>query len=383
MPLIPFPQVVQYRYGIGLDLPRDTLLLNAFSAYEGWLNNYVAEEGGPDQEYRVHRGPLYDYDTISEGIGWGMLITVLMENRKNPTKKYFDGFWLYYKRNMNGAGLMSWKVSRTGQVQEKESSTDADQNVAMALLFADRQWGSNGKINYLAEARKLISNIMNKEIEPRSFIVKPTSGWGGSATTSPSTYSPAYYKAWAKFNDDWLKVDENAEQMYSLFYNRYYTGLYPDWCSATGEKTQLSYDYTYNACITPLKLGLNYLWNGEGDHYLKRLSNWILDKCDGNPEAIADGYTIDGVSIGQYSNAAFIGPFCVAAMVSEEYKPWLLKLYNYLLQMKTGEKGGYYSDTIRLISLIIVSGHMPDLWKTTEGENQWIWVFNRKADGDN
>ena len=376
-PSNPFPQVIPYRYGISLDIPRDTLLLNAFSAYENWLNNYVAEEGGPDREYRVHRGPLYDYETISEGIGWGMLIAVLMENGKNPTKKYFDGFWMYYRRNMNGSGLMSWKVSRTGQALEKDSSTDADQNVAMALMFADRQWGSAGKINYLAEARRLIGNIMRHEIEARSYVIKPTSGWGGSATTNPSAYSPAYYKTWLKYDDKWSRVVENSEQMYSLFYHRYNTGLYPDWCTATGDKTQLSYDYTYNACLTPLKIGLDFLWNGEGDRYLKRLSNWIIDKCDNNPEAIADGYTIDGVAIGQYSNAAFIGPLCVAAMVSEEYKPWLNKLYNYLVQMKTGEKGGYFSDTIRLISLIIVSGHMPDLWKTSEGENHWLWVFKR------
>lgn len=373
MPKVPFPQVVKYRYGISPQVQDETMLLNVLSAYEGWLQNYVAEEGGPNKEYRVHRGSLYDYDTVSEGIGWGMLISVLMENRKNPTKKYFDGFWMYYKRNMNGTGLMSWKISRTGEVLEKDSATDADQNVAMALLFADRQWGSRGEIDYLAAAKKIIENIMKHEVEPLSYVLKPAAGWGGSGATNPSYYSPAYYKTWAKFDDHWQKVSENADQLYSLFADRYATGLYPDWCTATGDETRLSYDYTYNACLTPLKIGLDYLWNGEGDLYLKRLSNWIMDKTDNHPEAIADGYSVDGGPIGKYSNAAFVGPLCVAAMVAEEYQPWLNKTYAYLVQMNTGEKGGYYSDTVRLISLIIISGHMPNLWKTSEGENQWFW----------
>jgi hypothetical protein len=152
--------------------------------------------------------------------------------------------------------------------------------------------------------------------------------------------------------------------IYDFFYNNHSTGLFPDWTIAKGTAAvNLSYDYTYNACQVPLKIGIDYLWNGEGSKYLDNLSRWIIKKSNGSPKAIVDGYKLDGTAIGSYNNASFVGPFCVAAMVSNKYQSWLNRIYEFLTNIETGGSQGYYQDTLRLISLIVVSGNLPNLWK--------------------
>ena len=57
------------------------------------------------------------------------------------------------------------------------SATDGDLDIAFGLLLADKQWGSAGAINYLAEARKVIAAIkmfeMNQNSDGCSLMVSP------------------------------------------------------------------------------------------------------------------------------------------------------------------------------------------------------------------
>jgi endo-1,4-beta-D-glucanase Y len=358
----PFPQSINYQFGIKPSVPQEQMNNAVQRAYEDWLNRYVATEGAPKGTYRVHLYTAYDFETVSEGIGWGMLITVLMENHKNQTKKYFDGFWNYYKHYLNKAGLMSWRIDKNGKIMSEESATEADENAAIALFFADKQWGSKGKINYLLEAKDLIAKILEHEVEEKTYVLKPGVWWGGSAATNPAYFNPAYYRIWRKFNKDWLKVLNKSLAIYDIFYNKYSTGLMPDWTTADGTAVEnLVYDYTYDACQIPLKIGMDYLWNGKGSKYLDKISNWIIEKTDAKPETILDGYKLDGTAIGKYHNAPFVGSFCVAAMVSKKHQTWLDKTCEHLINMETGGEWGYYSDTLRLISLMIVSGNFPNL----------------------
>jgi hypothetical protein len=149
-----------------------------------------------------------------------------------------------------------------------------------------------------------------------------------------------------------------------LFYKKYQTGLFPDWTTAAGTPSAgLGYSYYYDACQTPLKIGWDYLWNGEGGQHLDRLSLWAVRKSRGRTLSLVDGYQLDGTVFGQNHNASFIGPLCAAAMVSDKYQTWLNKLYRDLVKKKTGGGWGYYPDTLRLVSLITVSGNFPNIFK--------------------
>jgi len=330
--------------------------LTVQTAYVDWLIIYVTTKGCPKDTYRVHRSRAYNFDTVSEGIAFGMLITSLMDNQE-----YFDGFWRYYKHYLNKAGLMSWQIDKKGKVIGYDSATEADENAAMALLYADKQWTSIGEVDYLSEGKKLINKILSFEVEKKTFVLKPGAFWGGSNTTNPMYFDPAYYRIWAKFDPKWKKVSAKSYQIYDIFYQKNETGLFPDWCQANGSPTRHGYDYYYDACQTPIKIGLDYLWHGKGKKHLEKLSNWIKTETDEEPLYIVDGYKLDGTVTGKYHNAAFVGPFMVAAMVSKKHQAWLDALYDDLVNIKTGGRWGYYQDSLRLISLIIVSGKMPNI----------------------
>ena len=109
-----------------------------------------------DEELKVNYQPM----TVSEAHGYGMLITAHMAGHDPKAKAYFDGLYRYFRAHPSKINpeLMAWKQGDTGQavvnVGGVDSATDGDMDIAYALLLADRQWGSDGEINYLAEANR-------------------------------------------------------------------------------------------------------------------------------------------------------------------------------------------------------------------------------------
>jgi len=363
---LPFPEAKRPVFGLSPSVSAEVMDRVTDAAFLDWLGRYVTTEGCPAGAYRVHRYLAYDYDTVSEGIGWGMLITAIMDNDAHPTKSYFDGLWRYYRANLNNYGLMKWKISRAGIADDIESASDADQNVALALFYAHKQWQD---ADYLRAAKALLKKIMAYEVatnKRKEFILKPGTKWGGFGITNLSYYNPAYYRSWESYDRRFGQLLRRAEMLYGYFSAHYDTGLYPDWCTSKGGSTYLSYNYTYDATHIPLKLGLDFRWNGEHSRELKKLTAWAVKATQGRPELIVDGYRLDGTPTGNYNNAPFVGPLAVAALAASNQQAWLDKCYAQLVGLGTGGRFGYFNDTLRLISLIIISGNWPDLWPTKQ-----------------
>ena len=110
------------------------------------------------------------YACVSEGIGYGMLITVLMAGHDAQAKVYFDGLlrtargrpahaFLAWGRS-EARYLHEWRLSATlGSAGDGWNATDGDLDIALALLMADRQWGSTGAVDYRAEALATIAAL--------------------------------------------------------------------------------------------------------------------------------------------------------------------------------------------------------------------------------
>ncbi|MBT9499995.1 MAG: hypothetical protein IV092_02025 [Burkholderiaceae bacterium] len=109
--------------------------------------------------------------SASEHTGYGMLLTVLMDgvNGANSEKDEFDKLLKTHQKirtstNANSK-LMSWAIGMNADDKIDESlrdssATDGDMDIALALLMADKQWGSGGaNPNYLQIAKDLISSI--------------------------------------------------------------------------------------------------------------------------------------------------------------------------------------------------------------------------------
>ena len=260
----PFPRNTMYKHGVKSDISQVEMNIEVQKSYDKWLERYITNESCPKDTLRVSMGRAGEYATVSEGIAWGMMILVLVDNDKNDTQKKFNSLYRYYKSYLNKYGLMKWKIDRNGKALFTESATEADENCAMALFYADKQWGSSNGINYLEEAKALIDKIMEYEIEADTFTVKGGAEWGGSDATNPAYYNPAFYRVWARHDERWTNVLNRSYDLYDSFHRNSKNIFFPDWCAANGSKSHLSYSFSYDACQVPIKIGIDYLWNGNG-----------------------------------------------------------------------------------------------------------------------
>jgi hypothetical protein len=150
-PSNPFPHDTNtYAYGVMPSTARATMDAAVSQMYLNWYAHAVTSGGtlrngggsacaGCLRVFRVENGN----DTVSEGIGYGMLIAVMMGDQT-----LFNGLYTYAKQWIPDTGndyVMDWQLSSTGTFENGASSqngaTDADEDIAMALLMANKQWG--------------------------------------------------------------------------------------------------------------------------------------------------------------------------------------------------------------------------------------------------
>ena len=401
----PFPQAVNYPYGIKPNnYTQAQMNQHCLDWFNQWKNHYVHGRAQDPwmaaDEYRVVRYETGDgntEDTVSEGIGYGMIIMVYMSSATNNTKQYFDGMWKFYKRYMNGNGLMNWRIGDGGGVIGSGAATDADEDAAFALIMAHYQWGSGGAINYQQEATTLINNILNHEITANNDI-KPGDGWDFG---NISYFAPAYYRMFGDFtgNTRWYQV---AQRTYNTIINYYknnpdtynsnlglYTWLMPNWCNYDGTRNDSndswamdSYSYWWDACRTPWRLTYDYLLYGTLDHQYAyecpaTISNFFKTKYNGVSTQIKSHYALNGeektycrkdrtpdlCDEDVMNLPPLQGAIACSAMVLGDQN-WLNTCYENLISFAfptdTGVNWGtdYFSDILKMLYLLVLSGNM-------------------------
>jgi endoglucanase len=118
----------------------------------------------------------------------------------------------------------------------KDSATDADMDIAYSLLLAHYQWGSNGTINYLVEAKKIIDAIMRSDVNPMEWFLK-LGDWAPNDDSKygkgirPSDFIIDHLKAFQKETDDpqWTRVINKTYSIVNQLFLGYSrnTGLLP------------------------------------------------------------------------------------------------------------------------------------------------------------
>jgi len=351
----PFPANVVFANGL---MPTNKNSQDAKNNYDIWKANFV--EACSNERYRVK----FDnsWETVSEGIGYGMLLSVYMAD-----KTLFDGLWLYYKDNVNGNKVMNWKINGCSGTIGQNGATDAELDAAIALIVADYQWGSTGNINYKSDATALISAIKNYEIEANTFVLKPGDQFGGSQITNPSYFSPAYYRVFGTFTNDGTFWNAVAAKSYTiinnnLIQNNAVGGLVSDWCEASGAYSSQAggYNnggktYTYDAARTPWRIAVDYLWYGNADAkaYTKKSSDFVRVNLGGSSN-IKDGYNQNGTAIGQWHNGTFVGAFACAAMGGDNQ----MHLDTSYADLKNlNEPGSYFNHTLKTLYSFLLTGN--------------------------
>lgn len=357
-----FPYDSKYPFGTFSSLAdnqstADALLL---SEWEQWKSAHITSSGAKGFR-RVQRDASTNYDTVSEGLGYGMILAVYFEDQQ-----LFNDLYNYVKCFFNSNGLMSWRIDSSGNIvgeDGKGAATDADEDIAVALVFAYKKWGSNGPIQYESEAKNYINKIYTHMVEPGTYIIKSGDTWGGSSCTNPSYFSPAWYRIFADFtgNTAWNKVADKCYEIIDKTKNSN-TGLVPDWCTANG--TQVSgrgYDFYYDAIRYQWRTAIDYSWYGtaKAKTNCDQISNFFKGIGVTN---IKDGYTLSGSQISSNHTATFVSCGAASAMTGSD-STYAKSIYNESIKVKDSGNYTYFGNSLRMMILLYTTGNFPNLYK--------------------
>ena len=100
-----FPYNATYPYGLSSVASDQTAAVSLLqSAWSTWQNARITTSGAGGYE-RIQRDGSTSYDTVSEGMGYGMLLAVYFGN-----ETLFDNLYSYAKKYLDSNGLMNWQI---------------------------------------------------------------------------------------------------------------------------------------------------------------------------------------------------------------------------------------------------------------------------------
>ena len=369
----PFPQHVKYVTNTILPNHRtqDELDNDAREFYDYWKSEYLVDEF---PLYRVAFGKSADAHatTVSEGQGYGMVIVPLMAGYDPEAQVIFDGLWKFVKAHPSEVDprLMDWIVP---DLEGNYSAFDGDADIAFGLLLADAQWGSTGRVNYKAEAEKMIAGILESTIGAESHL--PMLGdWVKAGDRQYNQYAPrssdfmlVNFRAFSKATKDpvWEEVVLQSQNVMMGIQSDYSpdTGLLPDFIVSNQPAPPYFLEnstdgaYYYNAGRIPWRIGLDALLYDDATSrsIAQMISNWIEASAENDPANIRAGYELNGTPVpnSDYFTTFFVAPMGVAAMNNPSQQDWLNAIYN--LVYDTHED--YYEDTVVLLCLLVMTGN--------------------------
>ena len=365
----PFPQNMKYPHGHIIEYANTDVIKQH---YESWKKAW----------YNASQGWVYAPEgtcsTVSEAIAYGMLISVYMDDQS-----VFDKLYGTWKSNGGNGGGMNWRV---GCSAGSGSASDADFDAALALVMASKQWGGS----YLNDAKSIISWIASNDISGNK--IKPGNQWNDAF--NPSYAATANFQLFQDVNGgSWSGVISQAYTDLSACQDSK-TGLVPDWCDWNSHKPRttsaaVSNDIGFydDAARTPWRMAMAYYWYGDSkaQSFNKKVVDWLIPATR-TASGVNSGYKwvdskntyeADESDIRNFVSSTFSGGLglAVSSFDTEEAKTYLTTVYKVLVEQKScskpdgcgegsnpGEK--YYPATLNMIYLLLVTGNMPNLYKT-------------------
>lgn len=176
--------------------------------------------------------------TISEGQSYALLKAVWMEDPAT-----FQRVWSWTRREMRRPhdALLGWRWGErengTSGLIEVENATDADQDIAYALLLAGERWG---RTEYIRDARRIIADLWRldvAEIGGRHYLVPGT--WEGFRqeylSLNPSYMAPYVYRKFAQYDTTnaagWTALADQTYDVLEACADLTRPGLPPNWCA--------------------------------------------------------------------------------------------------------------------------------------------------------
>jgi len=326
-----------------------------------------------------------DNITTSEGQSYTLMRSVWMDDQET-----FDKAWQWTKDNMQRDDkLLSWKFGKRPDgsygiqthVGGQNTATDADVDVAYALIMASNRWKED---KYLYDAKPIIEAIWEKQV----VIVnsKPVLAANDierlnpdSILVNPSYFAPYAYRVFAKVDpaNNWKGLVNHSYDLLfaatdSTLGETKSAGLPPNWMRvnrATGEVSEdatMNTHYGYDAIRTPWRLTLDYRYNSDirAKQLLEKGS--VLSDDWENRSRLASVYRHDGKIVTDDSVPAAYGASLGYFMMQnpeqakEIFEHKLLVNYNPDVQGWNYELS-YYDDNWAWFGMALYLDQLPDI----------------------
>ncbi|HEY4103985.1 MAG TPA: glycosyl hydrolase family 8, partial [Polyangiaceae bacterium] len=298
----PFPRNLRSE---GCTYPTHADPAHALSAFHAWRAEIVTADGARGF-LRARRPDTPDgvpNSTVSEGIAYGMIIAVMMDDQA-----LFDDFYRYALCFENKNGLMDWYIAPDGESRlGVGGATDSDEDIAWALVMAQRQWGGSGALGepYLAAAKRQIERVWAFEVghERHANLLIPGDNWCGRDVFNPSYFAPQEYRIFAEVsgNSGWLSVIDRGYEIVEASLNaaqgNAHTGLVPAWCDSHGAPVEAfpgaMTNYQYDSARLPFRIGQDFAATRDdrARAFVARTSAFFAQI---GAHEIVDGYTLRG-----------------------------------------------------------------------------------------
>ncbi|AXT57191.1 T9SS C-terminal target domain-containing protein [Aquimarina sp. AD1] len=335
-------------------------------------NERLYYEVGNDMAYILDTG---NNDIRSEGMSYGMMICVQLGK-----KAQFDKLWRFaetYSQHPEGTereGLFSWQLSRSNfSMIDQNSAPDGEEYFVTALFFADALWGSNGSIDYRAEANYILDSMLNKPAPssggcPTSLIDENEKQivfgiCGNSASfTDPSYHLPAFYEIWA------VEADSNNQLWTDMAtVSRTYllpraahpqTGLMPDYSEFDGRPVNQGNhgNFEFDAWRNIMNMGFDFAWFQKSKNDIQPLINKQINFFKDKP-GYSTLWTLDGsFSRNNDHSPGLVACNAVGALALEDPKVWPFIDEFFDTPIPSGQFR-YYDGLLYMMSFMHLSGN--------------------------
>ena len=214
--------------------------LEAVQFYRKWKKLYLRHGPGAGEGYILvgsdsrGGGQAPGTFSISEGHGYGMLLTVAMARFDPQARGDFDRLYRFYLHHPSPQSprLMAWNQTHHDQVPVS-SASDGDLDIAYALLWAGQIWGDP----YGAQGRAMLPEILRRNVNPKTQLV----GLGSFIHPDEPEYyfgvrtsdiMPGHFRAFARASHDrrWDTVLNNSYRLLASLQRQHSpeAGLWPD-----------------------------------------------------------------------------------------------------------------------------------------------------------
>ncbi len=371
-----------------------TAVSRFFGIGTGEPNQLVQDSG-----YRVYyelpqdRGQAFIWapdseDVRSEGMSYGMMIAVQVGLRE-----HFDRLWRFAEQHMQiGSGAWQSYFRWQGRVRDDSESSwsvsyqdatvpapDGEEYFAAALYLADRRWGSDGAIDYKAEADALASAMLNNQaqgnrfpvIHQRANMVVFVPFGESNGFSDPSYHLPAFYELFAEVGPSadaarWRSLAEISRQ-YFVDSAHETTGLHPDYANFDGTPNaggDRHDEFRYDAWRVVMNMAVDYAWYSADERLAAQVEKYHAFFSDYLQEGNVTQalFALDGSGAEGGSSTALTATLASGALASGHERradyvrnAWL-----------GGQQSGlyrYYQECVYLLGMMATAGHYGYEWE--------------------